>query len=739
MSRTVVLTLAILTVLGLAVWLGWDLAGSVLEPFNDPAPRKEGPPVLETRKAPDKEAAAADAPPPPAGRPTDPSGKRVPCLRIVRDDEKPAAGLLVVLEFDDDAQEGQTDEGGWLRLNGPVEQLSAVLVPNAAEDEDDDDEGVTLQAFGRFVPARGDPACVVLQLPSPGRITGQVLNLAGKPETDAEYEITPIRVLSVDPTMNLMVPANEIEGDVEEDGRFDVAVPLGHYKVRLTYVGSKLLATAQVELTPQCRSAHVDLHLAGRTGGRTVVVHIKGLPEGHSAPRVSLKTQAVLHEIPQQPRPGVLMRTEKSHVRQSRKIDESTYEFEHVEDVPWTLSVWARDFESVRGPVPAGATEVTAVMVPKAASPDGRWLRGTVQTETGPLDGATVSIEDPEDSWLGVGAFDFSGRDGTFAIALPDDTREREVFVRVKHDGKTRAVLGPMKTTDPIEPLTIRLAPARTLTARFVDADGRGVSCYHRIRLAKMLQIEPLEYGRSDDDGNFTYERLPPGPHEIRVYPRNAGIAPARVRVDDGQETVKLVAGDGYPDLVVATGTVRDAFTGRSLPDVDVAIETDAFEYDAQTGPFGAFKVRLDRPGRLWVWAGCRGYATLGEERTLTKGENRVDVALLPARMLHLRVVDASGRPLEGVRVLARQRGGAPVWEKTPGMNVSPVDPDGPTTDPGGRIDLLGLPAGPIELFAGYPPDMHYEDVFKNEPDRAVDLTRPLPDLVTIKARDRSR
>jgi len=103
-----------------------------------------------------------------------------------------------------------------------------------------------------------------------------------------------------------------------------------------------------------------------------------------------------------------------------------------------------------------------------------------------------------------------------------------------------------------------------------------------------------------------------------------------------------------------------------------------------------------------------------------TPGPHEFDIDLLPQRTLRLLVLDASDSPLPGVFVSAVDAQGKRIPLRDAAGHG---DDDLALTDLAGRVDLRGLPAGPVAVLVGRPEDGSL--AVANAPYRMPDEAQP--------------
>ena len=185
-------------------------------------------------------------------------------------------------------------------------------------------------------------------------------------------------------------------------------------------------------------------------------------------------------------------------------------------------------------------------------------------------------------------------------------------------------------------------------------------------------------------------------------------------------------------------GQVRDVLTGEPVAEFTVQVlgqwdglEGNAGTYNSRPHPFvdsdGAYRVGALEPMRAGLIVRAPGYFD-GLEATAFRnpGTHRVDLALRPARSLHLRVVAEGGAPVPDARISVVGPDGATIWVRH-GITARASSA---RTDDAGEVVLSDLPAGPVELQVSVPQDASESPRTDSFP---IDLTFPRPDVELLE------
>ncbi len=199
--------------------------------------------------------------------------------------------------------------------------------------------------------------------------------------------------------------------------------------------------------------------------------------------------------------------------------------------------------------------------------------------------------------------------------------------------------------------------------------------------------------------------RVAPGEHEVLV--QGGGRADLRLSLDLAPGANEVVTRALDWPAARLSGVVVDT-SGRAVRDAVVRAGLER----AVTGPSGAFELRL-APGVVKVRVEAAGHLTTEVEATATEQPSSLRLALVPAGLLEVRVVDGDGRPAGVARVaLAVRPDGTPGFEHfdmpdPPVGSLSSWQGDDAgawtlagETDEQGRLVLDRLPAGEYTILA---------------------------------------
>lgn len=284
-----------------------------------------------------------------------------------------------------------------------------------------------------------------------------------------------------------------------------------------------------------------------------------------------------------------------------------------------------------------------------------------------PLPGVCVRLQKPVDRSCTTGA------DGTYRL---DDVLPGEGKLLLVKDGYELLfvdlgdfVAGEARTRD------VLLHPASSLELHVSDGGGRPVA--GDLRLCWTSHDDDSSTvttaATTDGDGIGVYTMIRPGIYDLWARQGELRSEPQTFEIRAGRNTVHFRLGGEAPDGPVALrGRVADAATGRPVR----GVRLDAAKRAAYTDASGLYSLRGLPPGKHAVHVSKDGYGALVLRCTVGTGAATVlDVALEPAAILHVRVLDAAGRPVQGSVFLVIRRAGG----ESPGARLE-MDEQGRAT-----------------------------------------------------------
>ena len=341
-----------------------------------------------------------------------------------------------------------------------------------------------------------------------------------------------------------------------------------------------------------------------------------------------------------------------------------------------------------------------------------------------PLDGAVVTLQgaSQDANTADGGGATMRTEAGRFAFGSLLPTKTAALGVSV--EGHAIHVIEPLVVSEQAgAPIEVRLQAESPIAGRVVDEhDQPVVAARVTVRGDRVLTNWPWTdrsweefvfprtgYTTSDAEGRFRIDRLYDGEFALTVADSRSPDLEARLTVRSGVEDLLVRLDPAALRRAVVHGTVRDGTTGAPVTKFEIMIVPDDPERIRSGMPVkdwdfddagGAFVIEGFEPGRWALFANAAGYAQAAVHGLeLRDGEQSVDVALLPARTLHLRLVDQDREPVpnaylhfedgSGQRIELREQ---PLGKNSIGM-----------TDSGGEVTAKGLPAGQITLVVKVP------------------------------------
>jgi hypothetical protein len=270
-------------------------------------------------------------------------------------------------------------------------------------------------------------------------------------------------------------------------------------------------------------------------------------------------------------------------------------------------------------------------------------VAGTVRDEATevPIAGVSLEVTDP---FFVTAVTDSRGTYQFF------DLPRRSYRIAVKKDGYAIGLVD-CKIDDPL-PMTVdvSLQLAASLRLRVTDTTGHAVTGEHVYR-AQPLGSGVEAGGNVVTDGSgWLTMAMAPGVYDLSL--RADGYKPANqhIVISPGENTasVNLELKEGAEQNVALRGTVRDRTTGGPVPGVRLVV--DGVSTIAVSDEQGEYRFRSQWTGRFSLFVLKDGYgASILRDVAVEKGACHVlDIALEPAAVLQMHVIDRNGRPIEG-------------------------------------------------------------------------------------------
>lgn len=368
-----------------------------------------------------------------------------------------------------------------------------------------------------------------------------------------------------------------------------------------------------------------------------------------------------------------------------------------VDAAPWRLQAEADGCAALTMPVPAGRREVRVVL--QRAAPMARLVGVVLDVDGKPMPAAGVYVFHKPD--LGHGDLHRADLEGRFAIELSVGGR---VCVGAMGDkNPARAMVGPIELTAGDHKIELRQRSPLVVRGRVVDAEGKlAHATLYLHRPSGLLrglatdvpeiqtEAAPWDWMETGEAGQFWFEDLGPGEHELWAFPKSGGW-PARRRITPGEDVV-LRLGEGIDGMVKLHVVVIDATSGKPMPEAVVEIAGGVFVPSAGKHDTVDFLVR---PGVAHVSARARDHVFRMQKAELgAAGDAFLELVLAASPIRFVRVVDELGLPVHDAELPGWTAGG----EAMPLLDSTGDELAFDSTDWNGRANLRGLPAGPVKL-----------------------------------------
>ncbi|HEX6202470.1 MAG TPA: carboxypeptidase-like regulatory domain-containing protein, partial [Thermoanaerobaculia bacterium] len=249
-----------------------------------------------------------------------------------------------------------------------------------------------------------------------------------------------------------------------------------------------------------------------------------------------------------------------------------------------------------------------------------------------------------------------TAEDGRFVIA--DLAAGAVVDLMFDAPGYTQETVSGV-TAPPERPLTVELTATAIVAGRVVDGFGDGLA-------GITVQAMPDEAGpggrrrfdarvafaRTDDDGRFEIENVPPG--AVRLAASGGGFRPGEA---SGIELAPGERRDGVRIELQRGGTLVGrvlAPDGQPLPNALVQVSANLLwgGIEGRTDGDGRYRLPGLPEGVLQVRAEHSDFVATIREITAGEGEIQLDLQLGAGHRVSGRVVDAGGAPIAGARVM---------------------------------------------------------------------------------------
>ncbi|MBN1341110.1 MAG: carboxypeptidase regulatory-like domain-containing protein, partial [Phycisphaerae bacterium] len=260
--------------------------------------------------------------------------------------------------------------------------------------------------------------------------------------------------------------------------------------------------------------------------------------------------------------------------------------------------------------------------------------------------------------------------DGRYVIRLPDK-EPYWTLVYVQPNGFVHRQVyfrGFNRRFDLPDRYTVRLTPGTTIGGIVRDAAGKpieGASVYVNIPLGEEMDHVHLydHEVKTDADGRWQCDEVPADEDDIRLHVRHQDYLgdnnlydrpkPPVDQLRDKTHVITLTKG------LLVHGTVTD-LEGKPIKGALIVLGQGMADRlpQTKTDPKGQYRLACATPGVNYVSVYAKGHVPDQKRVVVAAGIPPVDFRLGPPHIIHGRVVDHQGRPLEGARVVpSRWRG----------------------------------------------------------------------------------
>ncbi|MBI5363902.1 MAG: hypothetical protein HZA53_12035 [Planctomycetes bacterium] len=568
-------------------------------------------------------------------------------------------------------------------------------------------------ATGPFELAPGTTDVVRLLYPTRIVLKGRTLDFAGRAlEPRARIELEPHGVAPTTEGLNVFMD-EQTELRAEEDGSYAFEIVPGWYTLGAATPGEPVFELLTLRVEPEPSELVVDLRIP--THDRRVRLRLASSKrfdpiDMHVAAQGAGRWPALANP------PAVVARRHEQLRFTAPSEADGTWLLELAPGPEYEVRAGGPGFAEARAPLPPDAETITLTLVPEA-EPQPIVLRGRATDVSGsPLSGE-VSLLRSND----LEAFDHARTDSEGAFEFRRtrfEPEQRTAFVFGRFGAAGTAGIGPIALDHSRSDLDLVVSAPLEIEGRIENlADEKGAEVRLLFSRAHFTRGEaPLEsvlFGqslrterfRTESDGGFQFDGLPPGEYVLWAEPVQRRQPPARRLVRAGDRDVRVRLGEGLDGDVVFECRVVDAVTRLPIGNAEVGVrgpdsQSIARGARGRTGTDGRCELLGHSPGRWFVDARARDHAWL-TERFVEYGSGRhsVEIALSPSCELDVELVDASGAPLADLEVCAVASDGA-VHELLDFYGNS----DGSilSTNIAGRVRLTGLPVGPVRIAVGW-------------------------------------
>jgi uncharacterized GH25 family protein len=511
-------------------------------------------------------------------------------------------------------------------------------------------------------PAPGVQPGPTLALQPQATLTGVVVDKAGKPVAGAALQADPAGGRDFGPRMSLGRPITALS---DAAGKFQMRLsPEQDYTLKARHDDFSPAQRQVAGLRPRETKSGLRVVLDRGLSAFGQVVDVERRPVAGA--QVGL-TPADSNAMD----PFTFFETQEP-ARPVSTDAQGRFRMEHLAPGSWSLQVEARGFAPMTIPgldiQEGGARDLgTVILHPgvtlqgRVVDPRDRPVEGVeVRHSSGGMRGFTRMLRQEEDTPI------FSAVDGLFAI--PDLRPGDKLFLVFGKQGYATTELEEVEVPQ-AETLRVVLKPGSRVAGRVVDEAGEPVA---QARVSLQMAGTQLVFGGggfggrsagsavTETDGSFSIPGVEAG--KVTLTASASGFLAKEMtalEVPAGRdlEGLEVVLGRGAVVVGRVFGPggspVADAQV-EVLPPAERGFRARFNAARASTDGDGNYRLEAVPEGPVSIAASHAGYQRAVKDLDVQKGENRADLRLEEGAEVSGRVVDSSGQPVEGARVVVK-------------------------------------------------------------------------------------
>ncbi len=477
------------------------------------------------------------------------------------------------------------------------------------------------------------------------RLSGRVASATGTPIPDAEVFAFRHRASVLLDGSFEHEPLASARSDA--DGRFTLDTDRGSFELFARAAG-----WAQLTAVRGTGDAALDEYDSARiVMAPAITIHGQVVaPDGQAIPaqQVELSSSYGTSASLRQDHPSVLLSGAGRF--QAKTDDTGAFEFVGPEGARLWTSVEHPDYLGYGESHELSSTELLRITLERGDEIHGRAFLANGR----PAGGAEVRLDS---ATYRKTVADAQGRFSIRGVDLGDDPERG--YLSVKHPEAAAFCLSPIPARH--HDLTLRLQAPRTLAGRVVDEDDRPVAgavlrvVGQHLVTPNAMHMEPttwewaqgIEKTETDAEGRFAFQRLNEGRYTLQAALENLSEGVIETQVAAGQTDVVVRITAAAIRKAVLTGTITSAADGTPLADADVAVYPagGGMRREVRTDAEGRFELSGFEPGDYSVNTTAEGFAKRSQVASLALGDNPLEIALVRAVDVTVRVLRADGKP----------------------------------------------------------------------------------------------